>query len=149
MTKTFTAPFAQTPNAWDAVATTATPLTGTGSVADDAPANAALLGTAGAEGGIVTEISAMPRATVTATALYLWSSTDGTGTIKRLVASALMPAYTLAATTENARTVFKHADGTVISESAPLRMKAGEKLYCGIGVTLASGVVFSVRETDF
>lgn len=91
----------------------------------------------------------MPRATVTATALYIWSSTDS-GTTKHLVASALMPAYTLAATTENTRTVFKHADGTVISEAAPLRMQAGEKLYCGIGVTLASGgVVFSVRETDF
>lgn len=149
MTKIFTAPFAQTPNVWNAVATTATPLTGTGSVADDAPANAVPLGTAGVEGGVVTSISAMPRATVTATALYIWSATDGTGTIKRLVASALMSANTLAATTENARTVFKHADGTAISESSPLRMQAGEKLYCGIGVTLASGVVFSVRETDF
>lgn len=107
-----------------------------------------LLGTAGADGGIVSSISAIPRATVTATALYIWSSTDS-GTTKHLVASALMPAYTLAATTENARTVFKHADGTVISESAPLRVQAGEKLYCGIGVTLASGIVFSARESDF
>lgn len=148
MTKIFTAPFAQTPNVWNAVATTATPLTGTGSVADGAPANAVLLGTAGAEGGILTSISAIPRATVTATALYLWSSTDG-GTTKQLIASALMPAYTLAATTENARTVFKHADGTAISETAPLRVQAGEKIYCGIGVTLAAGIVFSARETDF
>lgn len=149
MAKVFKAPFAQTSNVWNAVATTATPLTGTGSVADDAPANAVLLGTAGADGGLITSVSAIPRATVTATALYLWSATDGTGAIKRLVASALMLAYQLAGTTENARTVFKHADGTAISEAAPLRMQAGEKLYCGIGVTLVSGVVFSVRETDF
>lgn len=148
MAKTFTAPFAQTPNVWSAAATTAVPLTGASSVADGSPANAVLLGTAGTDGGIITSISAIPRATVTATALYLWSSTDS-GTTKMLIASALMPANTLAATTENVRTVFKHADGTVVSESAPLRVQAGEKLYCGIGVTLASGIVFSVRETDF
>lgn len=148
MAKTFTAPFAQTPNVWNAAATTATALTGSNSVADATPSNTVLLGTAGADGGMITSISAMPRATVTATALYIWSSTDS-GTTKNLIASALMPAYTLAATTENARTVFKHADGTAISEASPLRLQAGEKLYCGIGVTLASGVVFSVRETDF
>lgn len=148
MAKTFKAPFAQTPNSWLAVATTAVPLTGANSVADGSPANAVLLGTAGADGGLITGISAIPRATVTATALYLWSSVDG-GATKQLIASALMPAYTLAATTENTRTVFKHAEGTVISESAPVRLQAGEKVYCGIGVTLTSGIVFSVRESDF
>lgn len=148
MTKIFTAPFAQSPQTWSAAATTAVPLTGAGSVADGAPANSVLLGTAGAEGGILTSLSAIPRATVTATALYVWSSTDG-GTTKNLIASALMAAYTLAATTENARTPFKHADGTVISETAPLRLQANEKLYVGIGVTLASGIMFNARETDF
>lgn len=148
MANTFTAPFAQTSKVWNAVATTATALTGANSVADNTPANTVLLGTAGTDGGIITSIGAIPRATVTATALYIWSSLDS-GTTKHLVASALMPAYTLAATTENARTVFKHADGTVISESSPLRVQSGEKLYVGVGVTLASGIVFSARETDF
>jgi hypothetical protein len=60
-----------------------------------------------------------------------------------------MAAYTLAATTENTRTVFKHADGTVINETAPLRLAAGEKLYVGIGVALASGIMFNARYSDF
>lgn len=148
MSKTFTAPFAQTPNVWSAAAITAVALTGANSVADGNPTNAVLLGTAGADGGIVSSISAMPRATVTATALWIWSSTDG-GATKNLVASALMPAYTLAATTENTRTVFKHADGTAISDTAPLRLQANEKIYVGIGVTLAAGIMFSAREMDF
>lgn len=148
MAKTYKAPFAQASNSWLGVATTAVPLTGSNSLADDSPANTILLGTAGTDGGLITSISAIPRATVTATALYIWSSIDG-GTTKQLIASALMSAYTLAATTENTRTVFKHADGTVISESAPIRLQANEKIYCGIGVTLASGIVFSIRESDF
>lgn len=149
MAKTFTAPFAQTPNVWTAVATTAVALTGAGSLDNDTPSNTVLLGTASAtDGGVITSLSAIPRATVTATALYLWSSKDN-GTTKSLIASALMPAYTLAATTENTRTVFKHADGTVISDTAPLRLQAGEQLYVGIGVSLASGIMFNAREMDF
>ena len=148
MAKTFTAPFAQTPQTASAVATTAVSLTTSGVEQSTTVTNSVLLCTAGADGSILSGLTAIPRATVTATALWLWSSTDG-GTSKNLVASALMPAYTLAATTENARTVFKHADGTVISESAPLRLAATEKLYVGIGVTLAAGIMFNARYTDF
>ena len=148
MAKTFTAPFAQTPQTASAVATAAVSLTTSGVEQSATVTNSVLLMTAGVDGSILTSLSAMPRATVTATALWIWSSTDG-GTTKNLIASALMPAYTLAATTENARTVFKHADGTVISESAPLRLAASEKLYIGIGVNLASGIMFNARYSDF
>jgi hypothetical protein len=148
MAKTFTAPFAQTPQTASAAATTAVSLTTNGVEQSATVTNSVLLLTAGADGSILTSLSAMPRATVTATALWIWSSIDG-GTTKNLIASALMAAYTLAATTENARTVFKHADGTVISESAPLRLAASEKLYIGIGVNLASGIMFNARYSDF
>lgn len=148
MAFTYTAPFAQTPKSSSAVATTAVSLTTSGVEQSATVTNSVLLLTAGADGAILTALSAMPRATVTATALWIWSSIDG-GTTKNLVASALMPAYTLAATTENTRTVFKHADGTAISESAPLRLAATEKLYVGIGVTLSAGIMFNARYTDF
>ena len=148
MAKTNVAPFAQTPQTASAVAVTAVSLTTNGVEQSSTVTNSVLLATAGTEGSILTSLTAIPRATVTATALWVWSSTDG-GTTKNLVASGLMPAYTLAATTENTRTVFKHADGTVISESAPLRLAASEKLYVGIGVTLAAGIMFNARYTDF
>lgn len=149
MAKTFTAPFAQTPQTASAVATAVVSLTTSGVEQSATVTNSVLLLTAGAEGSILTSLSAIPRATVTATALWIWSSTDN-GTTKNLIASALMPAYTLAATTENTRTVFKHADGsTVISETAPLRLAAGEKLYVGIGVALSSGIMFNARYSDF
>jgi hypothetical protein len=148
MAKTFTAPFAQTPQTASAVATGVVSLTSSGVEQSATITNSVLLLTAGADGSILTSLSAIPRATVTATALWIWSSTDG-GTTKNLIASALMAAYTLAATTENTRTVFKHADGTVINETAPLRLAAGEKLYVGIGVALASGIMFNARYSDF
>lgn len=137
MAKTFTAPFAQTPKTAQAVVTAAA------TVVDDAPTNTQLLLTAGADGCIVTALSAMPRATVTASSLVLWISKDG-GTTKRLIDSELMAAQTLATTTAIAETVFSR-----ISESAPLRLEAGDKLYVGSQVALASGIVFKAEYTDF
>lgn len=148
MAKVHKAPFAQTPQVFLAVATAAVPLTGAGSVADGNPTGAVLIGTAGAEGAILVSLSAIPRASVAATALWIWSSTDG-GVTKMLIASALMPVYVLAATTQNKPTAFAHPDGTVISESAPLRLAANERLYGGMGVALPSGVVFTGRPQDF
>lgn len=148
MPNTFTAPFAQVPQSSSAVATTAVSLTTSGVEQSATVTNSVLLCTAGANGSILTELSALPRATVTATALFLWSSPDGVN--KYLVATALMGAATLAATTQLVPTIFKHADNTtLISETAPLRLAAGEKLYVGVGVTLAAGVVFNARFSDF
>lgn len=139
MAKTFTAPFAQTPKTEVAVVTAA--LT---SFNTSTPANSSLLVTAGADGCIVTKISAMPRATVTATAIHLFLSRDG-GTTKILIDTELMPAHTLAQTTDNAaRTVFAN-----ISESNPMRLAATDRLYVGIGVALTDGIVFSGEWTDF
>jgi hypothetical protein len=138
MAKINTTPFAQTVNNTTAVVTAAI-----ASITTDAPTGVVLLTTAGTEGAIVTAIEAMPRAPVTANALYLFTSTDG-GTTKRLIDSVLMAAYTYATTTAIPQTVF-----TAYTEDYPLRLGANEQLYVGMGVALASGVVFEARRMDF
>lgn len=137
MAKTFIAPFAQSPKTATAVATTAT------ASIDTTPTNTVLLMTAGAEGAILTRLWAIPRATVTATCLYLFVSKDG-GTTKTLIDSELMAAATINTTTAIAETSFSN-----YSESAPLRLEAGDKLYVGGAVTLSNGIVFKVEYTDF
>lgn len=109
---------------------------------DDAPsANVLLLVTAGANGAVVFGLAATPRATVTATRLELYLSKDA-GTTKRLIKSVLMSAHTVATTTAIPSTDFGY------SETAPLRLGASERLYVGIGVTLAGGIVFAAQYED-
>lgn len=137
MAKTFTAPFAQTSKTASAVCVAAATIT------NDAPTNTVKLYTAGAEGALVTKLTAIPRATVTATALYLYISKDG-GTTQRLVDSELMAAHTVATTTAIPETKFAN-----ISETTPIRLEAGDVLYVGASVALASGIVFHVECMEF
>lgn len=137
MSKTFTAPFAQSPKTATAVATGAV-----GSIAGDTPTNVVLLMTAGADGAILTKLTATPRATVTASSLVVFISKDS-GTTNRLIDSALMGAHTVATTTKIPATAFSY------SESAPLRLEAGDQIYVGSQVALASGIVFQTEFTDF
>ena len=134
MAKTFTAPFAQTPKTATATCTAADSLSGT---------NTVLLETAGADGAILTKVSAMPLATVTATSLHLFISKDA-GVTKQLIDSALLGAHTVATTTAIPRTVFDS-----ITETTPIRLEAGDELYVGIGVALAAGIIFNSEMTDF
>jgi hypothetical protein len=145
MANTFTAPFAQTPVTASAVATTAIALTGAGSIDNDTPSDTVLLATAGSNGAIVTRITAIPRVTVTATNLFLFlrKSTDAAG-VRRLIDSALMTAYTVAATTAIPVTTF-----SLYSETTPIRLAAGDELYVGIGVSFASGIVFKAELTNY
>lgn len=136
MAKTFTAPFAQTPK------TAAVVVTAAATVDSDTPANTVELLTAGADGAILTKLTAIPRATATASSLVLFLSKDG-GTTKRLFDSKLMAAYTSAATTAVPVTAFDY------SETAPLRLEAGDQIYVGSQVALASGIVFKAEWTDF
>jgi len=138
MAKTFTAPFAQTINNSNAVLTTLT-----GGITTDSPTNSVLLFTAGAEGSVVSAIEAMPRATVTATNIYLFSSTDG-GTTLRLIDCMLIAAQTLSITAAVTQTVF-----TSYTEDYPLRLKANERLYVAASVSLASGIVVEARGMDY
>lgn len=135
--KTFTAPFAQSPK------TAAVVVTASATVASDAPANTVELLIAGAEGALLTSLVALPRATVTAASLCLWLSKDG-GTTKRLIDSELMAAHTVAATTAIPETRFSG-----ISDSAPLRLEAGDRLYVGSQVALAGGIVFAAQWMDY
>ena len=136
MAKTFTAPFAQTPKTSAVVITGADDLT-------TAPANTVLLETAGADGAILTKLTAMPQATVTASSLHLFISQDS-GTTKSLIDSVLMDAHTIAATTAVTITTF-----TLVTESTPIRLEAGDELYVGSGVALAGGIIFASEMTDY
>ena len=137
MANTFTAAFAQTPKTATAVAT------GVATITDDAPANTVLLVTAGSNGAILTRLTAIPRATVTASSLCLWISSDG-GTTKRLVNSVLMSAATVNTTTAIAVTTF-----STYTETTPLRLAAADRLYVGSQVALAGGIVFTAEYTDY
>lgn len=108
--------------------------------------NAVLLSSAGINGSEYTHVAAMPRATVTATQVQLYAH-DGTG--YWFIASALMPAYTLAQTTACVPTTLTHIDGTAITEFNPLRLQPGWKLYAAIGIALAGGVVVSAQRKDY
>jgi len=97
--------------------------------------------TAGAEGAIVTRLRAIPRATVTATALYLFLSKDGTD--KYLILTKLLPAVTVDSTSDNPSVDFD------FSETEPLRLEAGDQLFVGIGVSVGGGIAFSTQFSDF
>src|SRR5215207_8126703 len=99
--------------------------------------NAVLLYTAPAEGAVLVRLTAIPRATVTATQLQLYSSTDG-GTTLYLVKTKLMPAYTMAQTTEAIDSDF----GYVENVGGRRILAPSEKLYVAVGVTLSAGIVF-------
>jgi hypothetical protein len=138
MAKTFTAPFAQAPKNARAVVTTAS-----AALNGLEPTNTVLLCKAGADGALLTRLSAVPRATVTASNLLLWTSNDD-GTTKHLLDSALMAAHTVAATTAIPLTSFSR-----YTEDTPLRLEANMSLYVGTAVTLADGIVFNGNYTDF
>lgn len=103
---------------------------------------AVLLLTAGADGAIVTDLKAIPRATVTATQLQLYLSPDA-GVTYYLINTALMAAYTMAQTTQAAPTDFGY------TAAAPLRLAATNRLYIGAGVALAGGIVFNAQYQDY
>jgi hypothetical protein len=90
----------------------------------------------------LTSLTALARATVTATELQLYISNDG-GTTKRLIQSRLMPAYTVAGTTGQTAVDFGFSD------SNPLFLSASDTLYVAIGVTLAGGIVFRAAGTGY
>lgn len=98
---------------------------------------AVLLVTAGANGALIFSIRAVPRMTVSAVQLQLYSSTDG-GVTLNLINFALMPAYTMGQTTVPSPV---QADFGY-TESIPLRLAANERLYVATGVAFATGIAF-------
>tara|TARA_R110000851_G_scaffold133381_1_gene268183 strand:- start:360 stop:773 length:414 start_codon:yes stop_codon:yes gene_type:complete len=136
MANTPVAAFGQTQKTGNAEATAASVIT------TSSPTNTLLIATAGTNGGMLTKLTAIPRATVTASALYYFISRDS-GTTKYMVDSELMEAHTVAATTAIPETVFSN-----ITEDAPVRLEAGDKVYVSSGVALAGGIVFQAEWTD-
>lgn len=118
----------QTPIAATAVATTAN------TTYTDSPTNTVQLLAAQTNGARMQKITALARATVTATELQLYVSSDG-GTTKRFILSKLMAAYTVAATTAQTAIDFGYTD------AAPLILSSTESLWVAIGVS-NTGIVF-------
>ena len=121
-------------------------VTGANTVLSDTPdANVVELvlpNTVETDGAQLIGLWALPRATCTATVLYLYRSTDG-GTTKRLFAAVTAAADTVSATDAPVEIVFK-IKGAAISESNPLYIAPGSgnsktRLYVGASVALASG----------
>lgn len=139
MANTFTAPFVQVFKTQPAVVTAALGGIGTATVT-----GAVAVATAGANGAVVTRLTAIPRATVTASSLVLFLVKASAPTVFHLIDSELMPAYTLAATTAIPETVFGN-----ISNDTPLRLEAGDILYVGSQVLLAAGIVFTAQWGNF
>jgi len=88
-------------------------------------------------GARITRITALARATNTATELQLYRSPDG-GTTKRFIKSVLLSAYTVATTTAQTGGDFGYTD------SSPLLLAPNETLYVGISVT-NTGIVFDAQ----
>ena len=118
----------QTPFGATAVATTAN------TTYTDSPTNSVVLVGAQTNGARISKITALARATNTATECQLYISPDG-GTTKRFVKSALMSAYTVAATTAQTGADFGYTDYN------PIILSSTESLYVAISVT-NTGVVF-------
>lgn len=118
----------QTPIGATAVATTGN------ATYTDSPTNTVQLLASQTNGARIQKITALARATPTATELQLFVSSDA-GTTKRFIKSIVMPAYTVAQTTGQTVTDFGYSD------TAPLILSNTESLWVGIGVT-NTGIVF-------
>lgn len=125
----------QAPKSGVAVCTTAN------STYSDTPTNTQKIATMGVNGGRVTKLSALARATNTATELQLYVSYDA-GTTKKLIRSVLMSAYTVAQTTGQTSTDFGY------TEDLAMTLAANAELYVAIGVT-NTGVVFHAEWGDY
>ncbi|MCA3732787.1 MAG: hypothetical protein INF00_10535 [Phenylobacterium sp.] len=88
-------------------------------------------------GARITRLTALARATNTATELQLYVSPDG-GTTKRFIKSALLAAYTVATTTAQTGGDFGYTD------SSPLILAKNETLWVGISVS-NTGIVFDAQ----
>lgn len=94
------------------------------------PTNTVLLVTAGANGGRLTKLRAVPTATVTVTQLQEFRSLDS-GTTKKFSNAALGASggYTMAGTTAPPIADFGYSDDN------PKVLSSGEQLYVAAGVT--------------
>jgi len=97
--------------------------------------NSVLLVTAGANGGRLTKLQAIPAATVsTANQIQMFRSLDS-GVNKYFSDSVLMPIYSMAQNTQVPTTDFGYSDEN------PLILSANERIYVGEGQSVTVNVV--------
>lgn len=114
----------------------------TTNLASNAPVGLQLLFTVPVGGCLMTRFHAIPKATVTATGLYLYGTSDGV--TYHLIDTANMAAQAIAVGTAPVKTYFGDP-----SESTPNRLEAGLQLWVGIDKLLAGGIDFKAEMTDF
>lgn len=129
-----TAAFAQDPQTFGAVLTTAGAASGS---------DATLIFTAGAEGALVSRISVCPVGTVTATGVTIYVEKTG-ATSKLPKFSLTVPAATYAATAKLPVVVVSD-----VGEQTPMRLGAGDKVYAASHVANAAGIAVVGEATDF
>lgn len=106
-------------------------------------ANAVLLGKTGAKGGDLVGLSAVPRATVTATQLQVYLSPDD-GVTMHLLTTELLAAYTMTQTSQAKPTPIKNPDsGAALSPDAPYPLGPNVSVYVAQGVALAGGIAWT------
>lgn len=111
------------------------PAGATNSTYTSSPTNTVLVVTAGANGGRLTKLQAIPCATVsTANQIQAFRSSDG-GTTKLFADSALMATYTMAQNTEAPTTDFGYSD------DAPLILQPNERIYMAQGQSVSVNIV--------
>jgi hypothetical protein len=149
-----TATFAQVPRTATAVVTAAVASVGTpGTIGSTvmqlligAPASAKLDANGNPisyGGSIITRLTAMPLGATAANSLLLYLSNDA-GVTLRLIDSETLPTQTASTGAGINETTFAN-----YSESRPLRIGAGDRLYVGSQIALAAGIVFKAELTDF
>lgn len=107
----------------------------------ETPSNAALLTVAGPDGSLVTRLAATPRATITATQLQVFLSKDAGATFS-LLGTGLLPAQTVATSTQLSTLAMTQVDGSQISETNPIPLSGvtdfGTTAPTFVGVTQGS-----------
>lgn len=126
--------FAQDPKTFGEVLTAAGSASG---------ADAIELYEAGPEGCLITRLSVTPLGTVTATGVTIYVQTAGT-TAKIPRFSLSLPAYTLEATARLPLLIVEE-----ISESTPLRLGRGDKLFAATHVANAAGIAVGGEAQEF
>ena len=112
------------------------PAAATNSTYTATPTNSVLLATAGANGGRLTKLQAIPCATVgTANQVQMFRDNGTAGASKFFADSALMAIYTMAQTTEAPTTDFGYSDDN------PLILQPNERLYVAQGQSVSINVV--------
>lgn len=132
--KTNTPVFAQNPKTFGAILTAAGAANGS---------DATLIFTAGTEGALISRLSICPLGTVTASGVTVYVEKAGE-TARLPKFSATLPALTMAATAR-----LPVLDITAVTESTPVRMGAGDKLFASTFVANAAGVAVVGEASDY